>query len=42
MTLDQLNELINRGGVAFGLGVIALLLILIYENMRRSSRKSKR
>ena len=40
MTLDQINELINRGYVGLGLAVIAILLILIYEKRsKRSSRK---
>lgn len=39
MTLDQLNELINRGTVGLGLAAIAILLVLIYEEFRSRSHK---
>ena len=41
MTLDQLNELINRGYVGMGLLAIAFALLLIYAkiNPEKVSRK---
>lgn len=39
MTLDQLNELINRGYVGLGLLAIAFALLLIYSRM--SSKKHR-
>lgn len=41
MTLSQLNELINRGGIALGLTLIAaiLLFVLLRKDMGRSKKK---
>jgi len=40
MTLDQLNELINRGYVGLGLMAIAFVLLLFYIDKSRK-QKSK-
>jgi len=36
MTLDQINDLINKGYIASGILAVAIVLILIYEKLRRS------
>jgi len=41
MTLDQLNELINKGGAAFGLLLIASLLMFVIfrKDIEKASKK---
>lgn len=39
MTIDQLNEFINRGQAASALLAIAFVLLLIYRQRARQNRK---
>lgn len=41
MSLEQLNELLNRGYEGALLLIIAVLLIAIYEKLRRSPHHRK-
>lgn len=41
MTIEQINELINRGGAAFGLALLIGILIFVVfrKDLEKSSKK---